>query len=243
MLFNGLLCLLSAVGLHEFYRMGLPASRRSEASLGVAAGTVLAGLIMFRLEGSLVLGLAILLMFGLMMVFLFRHRQIADTAREIGVVLLGLAYVPLLLSHAGLLRSLPMGHLWIFSVLFLVMASDSAAYFIGRSFGRTKLYPAVSPNKTIEGSLGGLAGGIIGLLIFSLLFFPQLRIVDILLLGAVVGLFSQVGDLFESLLKRSFGVKDSGSLIPGHGGILDRLDSLLFAFPVSYYYVIWIYGG
>lgn len=243
MLFNGVLCLLCAIGLYEFYAMGLRPSRRNEALLGVAVGTVLAGLIMFGVEGSLALGLAILLVFGVMMTFLFRPRELADTAGEMGIVLLGLAYVPLLLSHAGLLRSLPSGHLWIFSVLFLVMASDSAAYFVGRSLGRRKLYPAVSPKKTIEGSCGGLVGGLIGLLVFSFLFFPQLRIVDILLLGAAVGLFSQLGDLFESLLKRSFGVKDSGSLIPGHGGILDRLDSLLFAFPVTYYYVIWLHGG
>lgn len=243
MLFSGVLCLLSAVALHEFYVMGLPKSRRSESSLGVAVGAVLAGLIMMRADGHLVLGLAILMIFGLMVMFLLRPREISETAREIGVVLLGLVYVPLLLSHAGLLRGLPSGHLWIFSVLFLVMASDSAAYFVGRSLGRHKLYPAVSPKKTIEGSCGGLVGGILGLWIFSVLFFPQLRMIDILLLGAVIGLFSQVGDLFESLLKRSFGVKDSGSLIPGHGGLLDRLDSLLFAFPVAYYYVIWLYGG
>jgi phosphatidate cytidylyltransferase len=151
-------------------------------------------------------------------------------------------YVPLLLSHAVLLRDLPAGRDWIFLVLFVVMASDTLAYFIGRAFGRHRLYEAVSPKKTIEGSLGGLAGGVLGAMICKLWFFSELSILDVLLIGLGVGAFSQLGDLVESLLKRSFGVKDSGKLIPGHGGLLDRLDSLLFAFPVTYYYAVWVFA-
>jgi phosphatidate cytidylyltransferase len=108
------------------------------------------------------------------------------------------------------------------------------------NWGRHRLYQAVSPKKSVEGSLAGLAGGVLGAMICKFSFFAELDSVDVLFIGLGVGAFSQLGDLVESLFKRSFGVKDSGTLFPGHGGMLDRLDSLLFAFPVTYYYAVWI---
>jgi phosphatidate cytidylyltransferase len=162
--------------------------------------------------------------------------------RDLAISLLGLLYIPLLLSHAALLRILPAGRDWIFLVLLVVMASDTLAYFVGRKWGRHRLYEAVSPKKTIEGSLAGLFGAVLGAAVSKLWFFTELSSVDVLLIGIGVGAFSQLGDLFESLLKRSFGVKDSGGLVPGHGGLLDRLDSLLFAFPVTYYYAMWVFA-
>mgnify|MGYP001426158080 CR=1 FL=1 len=242
-LFNGVICVLSALALHEFYAMGLPETRRGEAGLAVATGTLLTALVLFQAPALLISGVSTLLVLGMMIVFLFRHQEITAVGRDLATVMLGWVYVPLLLLHVGLLRGLAEGRLWVFLVLVLVMLSDSAAYFVGRSFGRNKLYEAISPKKTIEGSLGGLAGGVLGLLLYKYLVFPELRLLDVVLLGACVGAFSQIGDLFESMLKRSFNVKDSGTLIPGHGGLLDRLDSLLFAFPLTYYYVIWFYGG
>jgi phosphatidate cytidylyltransferase len=178
----------------------------------------------------------------LTLIYLFRFQDMQAVSRDLAVSLFGLLYIPLLLSHAALLRTLPAGRDWIFLVLFVVMASDTLAYFVGMKWGRHSLYVAVSPKKTIEGSVGGLLGGICGALTCKWSFFAELGALDVLLLGCGVGAFSQLGDLVESLLKRSFGVKDSGSIIPGHGGLLDRLDSLLFAFPVTYYYAIWVFA-
>jgi phosphatidate cytidylyltransferase len=239
--FAGLLTVVSALALHEFYRMALPISRRMEGSLAVVAGVFCGfGLTYADSAPALLLSLVLPCLF-LTLVYLFRFHDMQSVSRDLAVSLLGLIYIPLLLSHAVLLRALPAGRDWIFLVLFVVMASDTLAYFVGMNWGKHRLYAAVSPKKSIEGSIGGLAGGALGALICKLWFFPELSSVDVLLIGVGVGAFSQLGDLVESLLKRSFGVKDSGTLIPGHGGILDRLDSLLFAFPVTYYYAVWMF--
>ena len=148
--------------------------------------------------------------------------------------LLAVFYTVVLLSHFYLLRQLPRGIEWTFLTIFLVWATDIGAYLIGRQFGRHLLAPQVSPKKTMEGSLGGLMFSIAVAFVFWRLVGGASWITYIVL-GVVVGISAQIGDLFESALKRSAGVKDSGKLIPGHGGILDRFDSLIFALPLVYY--------
>jgi phosphatidate cytidylyltransferase len=124
-------------------------------------------------------------------------------------------------------------------LLAIVMTSDTFAYFAGSAFGRHKLAPRVSPGKTVEGLAGGLVGGIVAALIVRRLGLPQVPLPAAVALGVVVSGFGVAGDLVESLLKRWSGVKDSGRLFPGHGGMLDRLDSLLFGAPVLYYYFLY----
>lgn len=241
-LFAGLLFVVIAIALHEFYRMALPKQRRLEGSLSVAAGVLCSVGLVYASSPPFLLLSIVLPCLSLALVYLFRVQDMQTVSRDLAFSLLGFLYIPLLLSHAILLRALPAGRDWIFLVLLVVMASDTLAYFVGRTFGRHRLYEAVSPKKTIEGSLGGLVGSVIGALICKLWFFAELSAVDVLLIGIGVGAFSQLGDLLESLLKRSFNVKDSGALIPGHGGLLDRLDSLLFAFPITYYYAVWVFA-
>jgi phosphatidate cytidylyltransferase len=158
----------------------------------------------------------------------------------------GMAYVGLLSGHFVALRTLAGGRNWVYLAFLATFASDTSAYFVGRTWGKRKLAPSISPAKTWEGSLGGLAGGAL----ISLLFVPStlfsatnpLHIPDLNywwapLLGIVVSAFGQLGDLVESLLKRNMGAKDSGKLFPGHGGALDRIDSVVFAGVVVYYFV------
>jgi len=237
-----LVCVVAVLGLFEFYAMALPASRRPERFLAVAAGTAFVLLLGLQqavfLQGALTLAV---LFFAI--VFLFRFRDLSSVVQQMALLLFGFLYVSLLLGHLGLLRGLPHGREWVYLVLLLVMASDTAAYFTGVSIGRRKLYPAISPNKSVEGALGGLAGCLVGAFVGKFWFLPVLSVSDCLFLGLGVGVMAQLGDLFESMLKRSFGVKDSGTIIPGHGGILDRLDSLLFAFAPAYYYALCFVSG
>ncbi len=152
----------------------------------------------------------------------------------------GILYIGWLLSHLVALRGLDDGRNWVFFVLFVTWISDTTAFFIGRKFGRRKLAPNISPGKTWEGTIGGICGAIL----MSILFFTptpfQLPLAywQAILLSVLTSILGQMGDLIESLLKRNMGVKDSGKLMPGHGGILDRIDSLIFAGIVVYYYAL-----
>ena len=121
--------------------------------------------------------------------------------------------------------------------MFIVWSTDSGAYFIGRKFGKTKLIPSVSPNKTVEGSLGGIACAIVVAVLMVFLYpnkAPDISLFKLIILVAIFSIVGQLGDLVESSLKRHFGVKDSGKILPGHGGILDRFDSLIFVFPIMH---------
>lgn len=151
-------------------------------------------------------------------------------------------------GHGGLtalsaLRLVPdHGLMWVVSALVITWGNDTMAYFSGRLFGKHKLYPEVSPNKTWEGFAGGFVGAIGFLFLQRAFFFPTLTVVDCLMLGTLGSLLGPTGDLCESMLKRAYGVKDSGKIIPGHGGMLDRVDALIFNAPMVFLYVQFIRG-
>ncbi len=152
----------------------------------------------------------------------------------------GLVYVGLLGAHIVLVRELADGRDWVYLALFGTFAVDTAAYFVGRAVGRRKLAPHISPGKTVEGTLGGLAGGFGAVLLLNYFLGIRLEAALIVPLAALLPVAAVIGDLAESILKRGMQVKDAGNAIPGHGGFLDRLDSLLFTFPVVYYFVTWV---
>lgn len=237
--FSCFVVLLSLLGLAEFYRMALP-ERRWSGLTASFAGALLPLAFLFPERTPILLALTLLIIgFGLL--FLFTIRNIKNVAGEVALLFMGFLYVPFLLGHLLLLRETPQGIQWLFLLMVIVMAGDSGAYYVGSILGRHKLYPVVSPNKSVEGALGGLAGSIAGAFIARATFFPALTVIDCLASAILLGVAGQLGDLFESLLKRSFGVKDSGRIFPGHGGILDRLDSIMFATPVAFYYALFIF--
>jgi len=151
----------------------------------------------------------------------------------------GLLYIGWLMSYFVALRGLDNGRDWVFFALFTTFGSDTAAFFVGSALGRHHLAPRISPQKTWEGVIGGVLGAIIVSLVLAMFFNLPLNYGQAIFLGLLVSIFGQLGDLVESLFKRNMGVKDSGRLMPGHGGALDRIDSVVFAGIVVYYYVIW----
>lgn len=154
----------------------------------------------------------------------------------------GILYIGWLLSHFVALRELDMGREWVLYAVFVTFASDTFAYFIGKTWGKHQLAPSISPKKTKEGALGGVLGSILISLLMVWIFDLPINYGYAIILGIMVSIFGQIGDLFESLFKRNMGVKDSGKALPGHGGFLDRIDSVVFTGVIVYYYVVLFVG-
>ena len=237
--FAALIILASLVGVDEYNRMafGRGFTREKAETMVIALFILLAAF-----HANLPLLLAVLT-FGVMTVLMLNLLRTGGAGPEMthaGQVILGVLYIPLLMAHFIMIRRSPSGVLWIFFILVLAFAGDIAAYYIGRRFGKRKLLPEVSPGKTVEGTIGLVAGSIAGCLLFKFFFFPALPAFHAVVLGLVGSIAGQLGDLSESALKRAAGVKDSGVILPGHGGILDRLDCLMFITPFVYYYQGWV---
>jgi phosphatidate cytidylyltransferase len=173
-----------------------------------------------------------LLTAGAISVFYFKTDP--GVMKQVTEEVLGVAYIPLCLSHLVFIRNGSDGVVWICFLLCIVFVGDIGAYYVGSYLGRHKLCPAVSPKKTVEGAIGGLAAGVVAGALFNYGFLPDLTLGGSILFCTSAGLAGQVGDLFESEFKRLSGIKDSGSILPGHGGVLDRFDALMFAAPAAY---------
>ncbi|MBE9546364.1 MAG: phosphatidate cytidylyltransferase [Proteobacteria bacterium] len=172
--------------------------------------------------------------------FLFRFKNGSVDLANLSKVVFGFMYIPLMMSYLIFIRDFERGILWIFFIIVLAFSGDIAAFYVGKSIGKKKLIPHVSSGKTVEGTIGLVGGSIIGCVIFKLLFLPEVLFGHAVLLGLVGSILGQLGDLCESTIKRTSGVKDSGFFLPGHGGILDRLDCLLFIIPFVYYYKVFV---
>ena len=163
-----------------------------------------------------------------------------DALEKVAKQVHGVIYVPFLLSYLVLIRNSNDGIIWIFLLLVLVFSGDTGAFYAGTYLGRHKLCPSISPGKTIEGAAGGLAATLLTGAVFKYFFLPHLSLVLCVCFFICISVAAQVGDLFESVLKRKGGIKDSGTVLPGHGGILDRIDALLFAAPVAYIFKAYV---
>ncbi len=234
-LFAALIAAASLIGMVEYNRMAFGEGLRREKIETMAAA---AGILLAAAAGQAALMVA-LVSVSVMAVLILNLTEGGDRGPDMataGRAILGILYIPLLMAHFILLRSVPQGVLWIFLILVVAFCGDIAAYYVGRSLGKGKLLPKVSPGKTVEGTIGLVVGSTAGALVFRQLFFPGLPVAHFAVLGVVGSIVGQLGDLCESALKRAAGVKDSGKLLPGHGGILDRLDCLMFMTPFVYYY-------
>ena len=165
---------------------------------------------------------------------LFGIDDVQERFRSLGEAAMGLTYISLGFSSLVLLRDLEKGPSWVIVFLFILWVGDTSAFYGGSNFGRRKMAPLLSPKKTWEGAAFGLLGSVTAAVITSAIFIGDLPLGKMAVVGAVVGASGQLGDLLESLWKRAKGIKDSGKIIPGHGGILDRIDSLLLGVPVGY---------
>lgn len=236
-LFAGFIVAVTAVGLHEYFEMAF-ADRPLARFGGVAWGILLAGgIVSLRAEvwGAVLAGGLIV---GLLLAVRAGGDDLAGAMQRLGLTILGVLYIGFFTPHIVLLRAPAEGWRLVLFTVFVAMASDSGGYFAGRAFGRHKLAPAVSPSKTVEGALGGVAAAVLIAAVCRVVFLRAFPLGEGLIVGAAISTLAQLGDLAESALKRAFGAKDSGWIIPGHGGILDRLDSLLFPFVFMYYYAV-----
>lgn len=233
-LFCSLVSFVSLVALYEFLQITSP---RLPRAVGILSFTLCLGLMASAYRGQLplTLGLFPLAMFLLWGVHLFFYAsEGSHSIQDLGKIALGFIYICLPLSLLIVIDRQPQGNMWIFFLIVVVFAGDTGAFYLGRFVGKHKLYPAVSPGKTWEGSAGGFVASLLAALLFSLLSSLKQPVLGMLALGACLSVTEQVGDLSESMIKRAYGVKDSGTLLPGHGGILDRIDGLLFSIPVLY---------
>ncbi|MBA7497866.1 hypothetical protein ES704_00599 [subsurface metagenome] len=180
----------------------------------------------------------IIITFFIILTFIFQlfKKDYSKVLAETSVTIFGSIYLGYFLSFILKIKVLPNGNYYLISLLIITWANDIGAYLIGTKFGKNKIFPRISPKKTIEGSIGGTIFSIAGT--FALKSWLNLTFNELISLGLIIAIIAQLGDLFESVLKRGSGVKDSGTLIPGQGGILDCLDSLIFTAPVFYYYTI-----
>jgi phosphatidate cytidylyltransferase len=228
------------LGLVEFYRMlaakGFPCWRW----FGVACGGVLP--FAFYVSGRANQGVVAALVVLSLMVGLFARQELATSLQSVAFTLLGVFYVSWLFSYVLLLRLLSDGPNYVLYIFGVVWLGDAAALMVGTLIGRHKLAPSISPGKTIEGAVGGLLGSLCGATLGGLWLLGPFTLAQCLAIGCMLAVLGQLGDLSESFLKRSAGIKDSGVVIPGHGGILDKVDGILFGAPALYYYVLYVMG-
>lgn len=231
--FNILILLMALIGFYEFVRMiGLPAFG-APALLGYLG-------VFYALFPWEALGLEmpwnLMRVFGLLMLLFLVVTVITKNELPISTVsllFLGMVYIGIGFSSIVATRNTQDGQglFWTFLMLISIWSSDAGAYFVGRRLGKNKLWPAISPNKTVEGAIGGIVLSVVAAVIFALASGELLTIGRAIILGIIAAVVGQMGDLIQSAYKRAYGIKDSGTILPGHGGILDRCDSWIAVFP------------
>lgn len=232
--------LAAIVCLVEYAAMAFPHDRWGGVAVAIGWAGVY-GSALYVGSGT-ALGVAAFVVIGALLFLTFRPGATLDGAADrVGRLLLGVGWIGLL-AFLVLLRRQEHGLAWVFLVLGASWLGDTGGYFAGKYLGSHPLYPKVSPKKTWEGVFGGITLATVGTLVVRAVGLPELSVPDCLILGPLLCVAGVVGDLSESMLKRAFDVKDSGWILPGHGGLLDRIDSLLFVAPLLFVWVAWMEG-
>lgn len=231
---------------YEFYQLFFEGRERAPVYYGLGLGFLLSlrfyQTSLFWNQGLLPFYPVVFILMAIFIYHLFTFREIKTTLVDAAVVLLGIAYIPGFLGYLILLRHLNYGSGLIVFLLLVVWMGDAGAYYVGRLVGKRKLAPAVSPKKTVEGAIGGLAGSALGAAFAKVTFLSFFSWQELLPLALFLAVAGQIGDLTESMLKRSGGVKDSSAIMMAHGGLLDKFDGVAFAAPLFYYYLLWLKG-
>jgi phosphatidate cytidylyltransferase len=229
--------LVGLVCVHEYRKMAMPDSSMVElVALFVGASALYLSAVYAPAYLGAMLGLTGI---GVLIVAtLDPGEALEEGPASAGRMFFGILWIGALLPSIPLLRGLDGGLGWLCLVLVVTWSADTGAYFAGRSFGRKKLYERVSPKKTWEGVYGGMAAAVCGVFLMDAFWLETLGVVECVVLGLSLSALGVLGDLAESLVKRTYGVKDSGNIMPGHGGLLDRIDSLLFVAPALYGYLL-----
>jgi phosphatidate cytidylyltransferase len=222
---------LGIVALHELYGMMERARPVNLAGFAALAGMIFAALYGDQFNVLLALSATVPLAFLLAL----PRRRRENVSWGIAATVLGVVWIGIALAHAVLLRELEHGGALVLDVLIGTFISDTAAYFGGRAYGRRPLAPRISPNKTVEGLIAGIVGGTFAFWLFATSYHDWFDGTDALLVGLAVAVAAPLGDLFESLVKRDLDVKDAGRAFGAHGGVLDRLDGVLFSAVAAYY--------
>jgi len=236
--------LVMMIGIDEFYRMNTNERQTPVKVTGYILTGLMAAYYFWLPQVTLLEGLLLLGCFIIISLFIEMGRDKLNSTRNMGITVLGIMYVPVLLGSVIALRNLDTVYSTYFTVsmVLAIWICDSAAYIFGMKWGQKKIFPRVSPNKSWVGSVAGLVSSFVvfyGLHVWGIL--PDLTLLDVAVFSIITGFFGQAGDFAESLLKRDVGVKDSGKLLLGHGGVLDRFDSITFASPLTYAYITLIY--
>jgi len=237
--FHLMVVITTFLGLREYYNLVLPHAKWVERMIGIGLGLILSIVISLG-DIKEIFPFFVIVLFTLSVLFMATSKDLSSTVSKMGMALFGILYIGFLLTHVSLIRNMANGRLWVLFLVATVWAGDIFALLSGSFFGRHKLYPKISPNKTFEGLGGAIVGSIIVALVFSMIFIPRLEKVPCILLAIGLGILGQFGDFTESMLKRGAQVKDSGTLIPGHGGMLDRVDSFLFSAPFLHYSLLYL---
>jgi len=228
--------LIAGLALHEYFTICLPPGERKIRPLAIAIGLIPFVAALSKRADMVLASFFVALLAATLLLFAI-YQELDNGFLLLAKLCTGLAFISLGATHLPLLVAAPQGVSWLAILTLITIASDTGAFYAGSSFGKTKLCPSISPNKTVEGLLGGLAASLILALIVGSILLPGVPILKMAAITLLLTLIGVGGDLTESILKRSCRVKDSGSILPGHGGVLDRIDSLLAAAPAMYYLI------